>query len=507
MDRKIAIIGGGVSGLTAGIYAQMNGFQSTIYEQHTIVGGELTGWNRLGCHIDNCVHWLIGTSPDSDIFNTWTEVGALKSDSSDIIQNDAFLRVETADGISLNLWQNLDQLQADMLRISPEDKEQTERFISSVKRYRCVMLPAKVPAEQMGCKELFRLFLKMRDVLKIHKKLRTISIADYAAQFKCHAIHKMLMAYFPYQYNISSLMYVLAHFSTGNAALPKGGSLAMAQRLEQRYLQLGGVIKTSYKAEKINIERKRACSVTFANGEEATFDYIICACDTNITFTKLIGTQYMDKLFKLWYLWHYKYPVHSSANFYFSVADRCENIPDTVLFECEPYILAGVKHTSVLLKNYNQEPTFAPDGHVVIQTLHLQYKGEYEFWARLRKSDILAYRKEKERVAQCIISRLEAHYPYLTGKIKYIESVTPISFNRFCGAYKGAYMSFILTPYVPKVVHKGVVKNIQNLYLAGQWLQPPGGLPNAHLTGKFAIQRLCKREKIPFVGYGGKSHK
>lgn len=60
MKKKLAIIGGGVSGLTAGIYAQMSGMESTVYEQHSIAGGELTGWERQGCHIDNCVHWLVG---------------------------------------------------------------------------------------------------------------------------------------------------------------------------------------------------------------------------------------------------------------------------------------------------------------------------------------------------------------------------------------------------------------------------------------------------------------
>lgn len=504
MKRKVAIIGGGVSGLTAGIYAQMCGFESVVYEQHTIVGGELTGWNRQGCHIDNCVHWLIGTSPDSDVFHTWCETAALRPENDDIIQNEAFMRVEMETGEVMSLWQDLDRLERDMLALSPEDEQVTRQFIASVKAYRCVELPAKTPSEQIPLKELWRLLRKMKGVARLHKKYSRISIGDYAAGFKNPTIRKMLMTYYPSQYNISSLMYVMANFSMGNAALPRGGSLAMAKRMEQRYLSLGGVIKTSHKAAKIDVQDKMARSVIFENGETATFDDIVCACDTDITFRKLIGEQYMDKLFRLWYMLHRKYPVHSSINFYFDVADRCIEIPDTVFFECAPYVLAGEVHQGILLKNFNSEPTFAPDGHTVFQTLHLQYSGEFEYWSRLRKTDIKAYRAEKERVAAEIIERLEAHYPYLKGKIKCVEVVTPASFNRYCGAYKGAYMSFILTPYVPKTVHKGRLKNIKNLYLAGQWIQPPGGLPNAHLTGKFAIQRLCIQEKIPFVGYGGK---
>jgi len=44
--KKVIIIGGGISGLSAGIYAQKAGFQSIIYEKHHISGGECTEWDR-----------------------------------------------------------------------------------------------------------------------------------------------------------------------------------------------------------------------------------------------------------------------------------------------------------------------------------------------------------------------------------------------------------------------------------------------------------------------------
>ena len=47
--------------------------------------------------------------------------------------------------------------------------------------------------------------------------------------------------------------------------------------------------------------------------------------------------------------------------------------------------------------------------------------------------------------------------------------------------------------------HTGKVKGINNFYLSGQWMQGPGGLPIAMTQGKFAIQRICKKEKLSFV--------
>ena len=61
--KELVIVGGGVAGLSAGIYAQLRGFHATVVEKHRVPGGNLTGWNRDGRHIDNCIHWLTGTNP------------------------------------------------------------------------------------------------------------------------------------------------------------------------------------------------------------------------------------------------------------------------------------------------------------------------------------------------------------------------------------------------------------------------------------------------------------
>jgi phytoene dehydrogenase-like protein len=42
------VIGAGIAGLTAGIYAARSGFDVTIIEQHSIVGGMCTSWKRKG---------------------------------------------------------------------------------------------------------------------------------------------------------------------------------------------------------------------------------------------------------------------------------------------------------------------------------------------------------------------------------------------------------------------------------------------------------------------------
>ncbi|MBQ7464784.1 MAG: NAD(P)/FAD-dependent oxidoreductase, partial [Lachnospiraceae bacterium] len=82
MKKKIVIIGGGIGGLSAGIYAQKAGFEAQIYEKNDVAGGECMGWNRNGCHIDNCIHWLTGTKQGTSLWEVWKTVGAIDENTA-----------------------------------------------------------------------------------------------------------------------------------------------------------------------------------------------------------------------------------------------------------------------------------------------------------------------------------------------------------------------------------------------------------------------------------------
>ena len=127
----VLILGGGVAGLSAGIYSLMNGHSVTICEQHTIVGGNLTGWNRKGYHIDNCIHWLTGTNPNSGLYKMWEELGALGDDIK-IIQSDKLYTYEK-DGKNVSLWRDIDKTVDEMLAIAPEDEKRIRKFGNNVK--------------------------------------------------------------------------------------------------------------------------------------------------------------------------------------------------------------------------------------------------------------------------------------------------------------------------------------------------------------------------------------
>jgi phytoene dehydrogenase-like protein len=77
MNKKVVVIGAGVSGLVAGIYARLAGFDVDIFESHSIAGGNCTGWFHKGYHIDGCIQWLTGTKKGTGVHQIWQTCGAL----------------------------------------------------------------------------------------------------------------------------------------------------------------------------------------------------------------------------------------------------------------------------------------------------------------------------------------------------------------------------------------------------------------------------------------------
>ena len=96
MNKKIVIIGGGVAGLSAGIYGQLNGFDTEIIEMHSITGVQCTAWKRKGYRFDYCLHWLVGTrkGPFNDI---WKETNVL-NDKVEIVDHEVHTKVFADDG-------------------------------------------------------------------------------------------------------------------------------------------------------------------------------------------------------------------------------------------------------------------------------------------------------------------------------------------------------------------------------------------------------------------------
>ena len=126
-----------------------------------------------------------------------------------------------------------------------------------------------------------------------------------------------------------------------------------------------------------------------------------------------------------------------------------------------------------------------------------QFRQDRDAWDLLYK-DRSAYQAVKSRIGREVLKNLEQRFPRMKGKLELLDVVSPKTYERYCNAYRGSFMPFMMTPEGKILDRPGTVRGISNLPLSGQRLQPPGGLPVAALTGKDTVMRICRRERQPF---------
>lgn len=492
MKPKVVIIGGGIAGLSAGIYAQKADFESVVYEKHTVPGGQCTGWMRNGHYIDNCISWLTGAKEGYDIYSMWKDT-RICAPSIPLHQLEAFYKSEL-NNQEIYLWRDLDKTEKQMLELSPEDAKEIKRLIKCVRYSESFQIPTKKPLDMMNLIELTVYGFRNIKMLPVLFNYANISVGDLSERFKHPLLKKLITDYFPRDYLAHLFVAAYGTIASESGGIPVGGSFSAAQRMANRYKELGGKIICSKSVKEILIDKKKATGIVLENGEKIDADFVICTTDTHHAFEKLIDKKYMPALLKKSYDDRKNNPLGSSFHVAFSYDGVTDKIKGRTFFDCDGYMLANRKITRTNIKNYSFEKTTVPEGKSLLQVKILQTEDEYEYWKHLYTTDKSRYETEKQEAAQKIQQTIEEKYPFTKGKLKLLDVWTPYTYTLFCNAYKGVYMTFMPTKKSPNLTNvPGKIKGVDNLFLAGQWLMAPGGLPVALITGKYAVQRILKK--------------
>lgn len=275
--KKAVIIGGGVSGLTAGIYLQKAGVQTEIYEKHTVAGGLCTGWKREGFFIDNCVHWLTGSREGSGLNQLWKEVGVLGEDVL-LYQKEKFFSAEL-NGDKITFWRDKERTRKELLALSPEDAEEINQLMDAVKMAESMTVPVEKPFDMMSPIDYVKMGISMADMGKVMKLYGKMDIKELAARFHHPLIRTAITDYMPPGYQAYAFVVSYATVTGGNGDIPRGGSLAMAMRMVKRYQKLGGMICAGTEVQKVLIKGQRAEGILLADGKTINADYVVCATE------------------------------------------------------------------------------------------------------------------------------------------------------------------------------------------------------------------------------------
>ncbi|GAB4401333.1 MAG: hypothetical protein Kow00123_10410 [Anaerolineales bacterium] len=127
---------------------------------------------------------------------------------------------------------------------------------------------------------------------------------------------------------------------------------------------------------------------------------------------------------------------------------------------------------------------------------------DWDYWATLRQ-DYSRYAAAKERIAAEVLSRLEARYPGIGGLVEMTDVATPYTTWRYTRNWRGSIMGWLPSPAAMMTPVRRTLPGLRNFYMAGQWVMPGGGVPTCILSGRQAVQLLCKDSSRRFVGGEG----
>ena len=501
MNQKIAIIGSGISGMTAGIYLQQAGFQTEIFEKNTVPGGECTGWIRNGYTIDNCIHWLTGTKNGSALNHLWKNTGVLGNPDglgeTKLIHPDKFYSVSSGTK-KITFWHDLERTREELLAFFPADTSEINQLIDYTKLAQNMNVPVEKPFDLMNPFEFLKLAHSMRGIGKLMHEYGSEDIADLSRRFQDPLLQSAITAYMPAGHPASAFLFSYATISGDNGDIPEGGSKAMALRMVKRYTSLGGILHLQAEVAKIMLseDQKAATGICLRDGTQIQASYIVCACDPDYLFQKLLSPQYMPDSLKALYQNRVSYPVISGFQVAFALDAASYENSGTNVCDCRPLSLATEIISHINYRSYDYEPDFAPEGKTVLQTNIMQTEDDYAYWEKLNESPA-EYNNIKRQLAKELLIRLEEAVPAFQNRLTVLDVWTPVTYQRFCNAYHGSYMSFITTKKAKSRQIPGVLKKLPNVMLASQWLMGSGGLPSAAATGRFAAYRICKQEHLP----------
>lgn len=490
MAKSIIIVGAGMGGMAAGIYGQVNGFETRIFEMHDRPGGQCASWQRKGYTFDACIHHLMGCSPKTKIYRIWSELGAMPRELAYVKE---CVCVVSADGKVFNDYYDTDKLDDHLQELAPQDMKVIRDYIEGIKLFSKYDIMGELLTGNIG--DIFKLLPAIFSISKWFKP----TMNDFAKRFSDTFLQKA----FPLlEYSMTFIPFAvhLAKHSCGynnDIAWPVGASSAFSSSIAKHYEELGGKIHYSSKVTKIITDKGKAVGIRLADGSEEFADIIISNADGRKTLLDMLEGKYMDARLKE-YCGEPEDETNWAVHVFLGVNRDLSKEPSSIIMLLDhPVTIAGHETQSLEMQLYGFDKTMAPEGKGVIK---VELVSKYSYWKELYK-DRMSYEAEKQKVAEQVIELLDNYFHGIKSQVEVIDVPTLLTWERFMGGTHGFCNYPNKKTAIIDILKKSndmTVPGLENFYFTGVWATSTGALFANALSGKKAIRIICKKERRKF---------
>lgn len=490
------VIGSGFGGLAAAVRLGARGYRVSVLEKLDAPGGRAYVHRQDGFTFD--AGPTVITAPFL-LEELWSLCGRRLADDIDLRPVSPFYRIRFDDGASFDYSGDAAAMRAEIARFSPGDVAGYERFLAASEAI------YKVGFEQLGHVP-FDSWTDMARVLPELLKLEGYR-SVYALACK-HVQDERLRVVLTFQSLLvggnpfaTTSIYCLIAFLERRFGVhfAMGGTGSLVQGLVGLIEGQGGSVRCNQSVAQILVERKRACGVRLASGQEIAADVVVSNADSAWTYRHLLAPEHRRR----WTDRRIEKARYSMSLFvwYFGTRRQYPEVAHHTIALGPRYreLLGDIFDRKLLAEDFSlylhrptaTDPSLAPPGcdafYVLSPVPHLQSGTD---WAR-----------QAEPYRRAIEQRLEATLlPGLSQQVVTSRLLTPQDFQDRLSSFRGA--AFGLEPVLSQSAWfrpHNRSEEIDRLYLVGAGTHPGAGLPGVLSSARVLDTVVPHADSLPDI--------
>lgn len=488
MNKKIAIIGSGFSGLSSAAYLAKEGNEVHVFEKNSNVGGRARQFRtEEGYDFDMGPSWY--WMPDI-IEAFFEDFGKKSSDFYELVRLDPQFEMVFSDGI-MSIPDSYEEMTALFEKIEKGAGKKLDAFMKDAQiKYEVGMkdfvnkpchswfefISPKMATNALKL-DLLSSFSKF--VRKYFKHPKLITLMEFPVIFLGAAPSKIPALYSLMNYGGYKL----------GTWYPMGGFSRVTEAMMQIAKNQGVNFHFNSTVEKINVENGKAHSIQ-VNGEEQYFDIVIASSDYHHTESKLLPTNSRNYTSSYW---EKKTFAPSCLIYYLGIKGKIPGLKHhTLFFENELEL-----HTHEIYedKKWPTKPLFYACCPSKTDQSVAPENCENVFLLMPVAPGIEDSEEIREKYFHEMIRRLEIHTGSsdILSRIEYKRSYCINDFEEDYNAYKGNAYGLANTLSQTAVLKPSMRnKKIKNLLYTGQLTVPGPGVPPSIISGKIAANEASK---------------
>ena len=503
MEYDVIIIGGGLSGLTAGSLLAKRKLKVAVIDKSYNPGGSCGVFKRGNVTFDQGAAMLYGFGENG--FNAHRFAFNCLEEPIDIIRHDLLYCVNFK-GKRIRFWADVEKFADELADVFPSEKQNIHRFYRDMmKMYRHIMVetPTYTTADETDRKAALKSMLKhpvsyarflgylnksAKDLLlKYFSDPEIFKFFDKLTSTYCYATVEEAPAV------LAAVMFVDNH--VGGSYYPAGSTLFLPGKLEKVLEENGGDMLLSREAVSLLFENGKPSGVLLDDGSTLRAPNIVYSGTVWNFYDKLIDPSHTTQKCRDWA--KSQVPTYPSVVLY-AVVSRSVIPEDTAPIEMlvgNPDKLDESEVTTYIL-SIDDRTLCAEDEHTIIAI-----GPTFEKWNDLDDS---TYQSKKQKELERLITVMGKRFPGFAQSVRYAEVATPRTIERYTmkngGAVAGPKQK--LGQHMFRRLHTRT--EWDNLFCCGESTVMGTGTPTVTTSGLCAANALLKKlGKEPFVYHEG----